>query len=285
MTDSPQTDVDDAIESVESHLKSIVENPADGSQGLTENEWEELRDSIVTVGDCVEHSSPGELLRSARFENHPETVEYSDLPKRLDEASPESILRLRKILELGNLAEEQSDLSNSQLRRRLEDILTLGSADEEESQLEASLFEPLFTESSATTTEELSEATTEGSSNGEETNAEDSSNGEETDAEDSSDRNPMSLEEFSDSIGRLRETILGDENETTEDDRRDEAVEDDDNEEESTEGDDEDKTADDDSDSGTGTREPPARSRLSTVPPQRRADMNAVPTFSPHKGK
>lgn len=294
MTDSTRADIDDAIASIESHFGPIVERPEDESAELTEDEWEKLRDAIETVGDSVEHSSPGELLEAAHFEDHPETVEYTDLPRLISEASPESTLRLRKILKLRRLADEQSDLSNDQLRRRLEDVLTLGDIDEEGSQFEASLFEPMFEGSSEAETMDSSEAGATDSPDAEadaETEAEDaskaaastaeSSNDEEADGEDSSDRSSMSFEEFSDSIDRFRKAILGDNSDETPDEPEEAAAND--GEKDPTENEAE-EAADDESDATTDTRDRPRRSRLSTVP-SHRSDMNAVPNYSPYRGR
>lgn len=268
-------DLDDAFEEGTT-VAERVHDDADGDS-LPDEHRETLRESTERLAAAVSEASLEELLDAAGFDDVPDEVSPVDLPTVIRDADAAAIMQLRTLLQLADLGESWSDLSDEERIERVDRVV--GDESDGEGGF-AQLKE--YLDQFGHVGGDGDDASTDDEDNGEAADAADSSAeaddaAEETDGDDESDEDDDLLE-LEDHLNRLKQLVGDDgrdEAETAEADAEAETAETD-AEPEAAEADavDEAESADeeDEDDESDGRRVGRSRtgsSRFSTVPSSR----------------
>lgn len=127
--------VDETMDRIESVLADLgdEEGPdgADRATALPSSDRADLREAVESVGDAVASATFDDLLGAAGFDDHSGDLTPADLPRLMREADSETVVRLRRLLELGDLADAWDDLTDAELIERFESLAG-PAADEED---------------------------------------------------------------------------------------------------------------------------------------------------------
>lgn len=127
MPDTTGTDLEAALSEARERAETALDATTDGT--LPDEEADAVRAQVERVADATADATFDELLRAAGFENLPEDVSPTDVPNLVQEASSETVIELRRLLEMADLGETWTDLDEEERLARLERIVRSDGAD------------------------------------------------------------------------------------------------------------------------------------------------------------